>query len=182
MTLLAAIVDASAQVAATSARLGKVRELSASLRSFAPDEIVVGVAYLSGETPQGKTGIGYAALEGATAGGAAAEPSLTVAEVDGRLTEIASIRGSGSTAKRAESLRELFSRATATEQHFLARLLIGELRQGALAGVMVDAIAAASQIPVDQVRRAAMYAKSLGAVAHVALTDGAVALATSSAA
>ena len=177
MTLFAAIVDASAQVAATSARLGKVRELSACLRSFAPDEIVVGVACLSGETPQGKTGIGYAALEVATVGGAATEPSLTVAEVDGRLTEIASIRGSGSTAKRAAALRELFSRATATEQHFLTRLLIGELRQGALAGVMVDAIAAASRIPVDQVRRAAMYAKSLGAVAHAALTEGAVALA-----
>jgi len=177
MTLLAAIVDTSAKVAATSARLAKVRELAACVRSFAADEIVIGVAYLSGETPQRKFGIGYAVLKEASAEAKAAEASLTVLDVDSRLTEIAAIRGSGSTARRAEALRELFSRATEAEQYFLMRLLIGELRQGALAGVMVDAIASAAQIPVDKVRRAAMYAKSLGAVAHAALTEGVEALA-----
>lgn len=177
MTLLAVIVDTSTKVAATSARLAKVRELAACLRSFAPDEIVIGVAYLSGETTQGKFGIGYAALQAASAGTAVTEPSLTVKEVDASLTEIAEIRGSGSTARRAAALHALFSRATATEQDFLMRLLIGELRQGALAGVMVDAIALAANIPVDKVRRSAMYAKNLGAVAHAALTEGEPALA-----
>lgn len=177
MTLLAAIADTSTKVAATSARLAKVRDLAACLRSFTADEIVIGVAYLSGETPQGRFGIGYAALKAAGAEATAQEPSLTVLDVDRQLTEIAGIRGSGSAARRSDALRALFGRATAAEQYFLLRLLIGELRQGALAGVMVDAIASAAQIPVEQVRRAAMYAKSLGAVAHLALTEGVAALA-----
>lgn len=177
MTLLSIIVETSAKVAATSARLAKVRELAACLKTFSRDEIVIGVAYLSGETPQGKVGIGYAVLKEANSVPPASEPTLTVLDVDQRLTHLATIRGSGSTAKRAEALSELFSRATQAEQHFLIRLLIGELRQGALAGVMVDAIAAASQIPGDKVRRAAMYAKSLGAVTHAALTEGESALA-----
>ena len=177
MTLLALIVETSAKVAATSARLAKVRELAACLKAFSRDEIVIGVAYLSGETRQGKIGIGYAVLKEANAVPAASQSTLTVLDVDERLTQLADIRGSGSTARRAEALSELFSRATQAEQHFLIRLLIGELRQGALAGVMVDAIASASQIHVGKVRRAAMYAKSLGAVAHAALTEGESALA-----
>lgn len=177
MTLFSTIVDTSAKVAATSARLAKVRELAACLRAFSPDEIVIGVAYLSGETPQGKFGIGYSVLQAAGGGTVASEPALTVLEVDQRLTEIAGMRGGGSTARRAQALRELFSHATEAERYFLMRLLIGELRQGALAGVMVDAVVAAAQISVDKVRRAAMYAKSLGAVAHAALAEGETALA-----
>jgi DNA ligase-1 len=177
MTLLAAIVEASSRVAATSARLGKVRELAACLGQLQPDEIAVGVAYLSGETPQGKIGIGNALLKQLSDEPPASESTLSLLEVDQRLTEIASIRGSGSTNRRAGTLRNLFSRATGAEQHFLVRLMIGELRQGALAGVMVDAIAAAARIPVENVRRAAMYAKSLGAVAHAALVEGESALA-----
>ncbi len=177
MTLLAVIVETSSKVASTSARLAKVRELAACLRQFEADEIVIGVAYLSGETPQGRFGIGYSVLKTASAETSVREPVLSVLEVDQRLTELASIRGSGSTTRRADALRELFSRASEAEQQFLTRLLIGELRQGALAGVMVDAIAAAAQIPVDKVRRAAMYAKSLGAVAHAALVEGESALA-----
>lgn len=177
MTPLSTIVETSAKVAATSARLAKVRELAGCLKTFTPDEVVIGVAYLSGETPQGKIGIGYAVLKEASSAAPASHPALTVLEVDQRLTELASIRGGGSTARRAQALKELFTRATHAEQQFIIRLLIGELRQGALAGVMVDAIAAAAEIPVDKVRRAAMYAKSLGAVAHAALAEGESALA-----
>ena len=176
MTLLATIVETSVKVAATAARTAKVRELAACLQAFNPEEVIVGVAYLSGETPQGKFGIGYAVLKEAAKQQHAGEPVLTVLEVDRCLTEIAGIRGSGSTAKRGDVLRDLFSLATESEQYFLMRLLIGELRQGALGGVMVDAIAAAAKLPVDKVRRAAMYAKSLGAVAHAAMTGGEAAL------
>src|SRR5689334_10797944 len=130
MTLLTTIVETSAKVAATSARLAKVRELAGCLKTFTPDEVVIGVAYLSGEIPQGKIGIGYAVLKEAGAAVAADQPVLTVLEVDQRLTALANIRGGGSTAKRAEALSELFSRATQAEQNFLIRLLIGELRQG----------------------------------------------------
>ena len=176
MTLLADVVATSQRVGTSSARLVKVRELAQCLRALQPDEIEIGVSYLSGEVPQGRFGIGYSALQ-ACAGPPADQPTLTIYEVDVRISELAAIRGAGSAARRSEVLQALFSRATADEQEFLMRLLVGELRQGALEGVMVDAIAAAAELPVAQVRRAAMYADSLGAVARTALIEGAAALA-----
>lgn len=177
MTLFATLVDTSQRVGATAARLAKVRELAACLRALDGFEIQIGVQYLSGETPQGRFGLGYAILQPAREATAASAAALTIAEVDSRLTGLAAIRGAGSTARREAALRELFSRATPAEQDFLLRLLVGELRQGALAGVMVDAIAMAADLPVTEVRRAAMYSKDLGAVARVALLEGAQALA-----
>jgi DNA ligase-1 len=176
VTLLAELVQVSQRVGATPARRGKVGELAALLKSLAPEEIDLGVHYLSGEIPQGKIGIGYAAVRAAASTPAAGSAALSIAEVDHWLSELAGIRGSGSAARRAAALQQLFARATAAEQQFLLRLLIGELRQGALAGVMVDAIAAAAALSVATVRRAAMYAKSLGAVAAAALREGSEAL------
>jgi DNA ligase-1 len=173
VTLLANLVATSQRVGATSGRLAKIRELAGFLRSLAPDEIETGAHYLSGEVQQGRIGIGYATLQDASGGSAAEVGQLSLAEVDAALTDLAGIRGTGSTAKRAVALGSLFSRATRDEQQFLLRLLTGEVRQGALAGVMIDAIAAAAQIEVASVRRAAMYSKSLGAVARVALLAGA---------
>jgi len=166
------LVATSQRVGAASGRLAKIRELAAFLRSLAPDEIETGAHYLAGEIQQGRIGIGYATLRSAAGSTAAESAQLSLHEVDAALTELAAIRGSGSTAKRAAALGALFSRATRDEQQFLLRLLTGEVRQGALAGVMVDAIAAAAEIEVGPVRRAAMYSKSLGAVARVALLEG----------
>jgi DNA ligase 1 len=177
MTLLASLVETSQRVGATSGRLAKVRELAAFLQALAPDEIETGAHYLSGEIQQGRIGIGYATLRTAASSSPAEVGTLSLIELDGLLTDLATIRGAGSTAARAAALTSLFSRATRDEQQFLLRLLTGELRQGALAGVMVDAIAAAASIPVALVRRAAMYSKSLGAVARVALLEGATGLA-----
>jgi DNA ligase 1 len=178
MSLFANLVAVSQRVGATSARLAKVRELAACLRAVEPNEIDTAVHYLSGEIPQGRFGIGYAALRKASENsGAAAVPALAIDDVDRSLADVAAIRGSGSAARRDRALQALFARATGEEQEFLIRLLVGELRQGALEGVMVDAIAAAASIPVEQIRRAAMYAKNLGAVAHTALTAGADSLA-----
>jgi DNA ligase-1 len=178
MSLFADLVAASQRVGATSARLAKVRELAACLRAVEPSEIDTAVHYLSGEVPQGRFGIGYAALRSASEqSGVAATAALTIGDVDRGLADIAAIRGSGSAARRAQALQALFVRATRDEQEFLIRLLVGELRQGALEGVMVDAVAAAAQLPVEQIRRAAMYAKNLGAVARAALTEGAESLA-----
>jgi DNA ligase 1 len=177
VTLLAELVQASQRVGASAGRRVKVGELAALLKMLTPDEIDIGVHYLSGEIPQGKIGIGYAAVRAAAATPAAHLSRLSIAEVDDKLSVLAGIRGSGSAARRAAALQELFSHATAPEQQFLLRLLIGELRQGALAGVMVDAIAAAAGMPIATVRRAAMYSKSLGTVASAALGDGAEALA-----
>ena len=176
MTELATLVGASARVAATSGRLTKVRELAAALSALQPDEIEIAAHYLAGEIPQGRIGIGYATLQAAAASAAADQERLSITEVDQRLTAIAATRGAGSAGRRAELLRELFSRATSAEQTFLLRLLVGELRQGALEGVMIEAIANAASVPVPRVRRAAMYSKNLGAVARVALLEGAAAL------
>lgn len=176
MTLLLDLVGTSQRVSATSARSSKVRELATFLRALPPEEIDTAVHYLSGETPQGRIGIGYSSLRTAAASPAAQTAALSINELDRTLTELADVRGAGSSVRRAHALGELFSRATSEEQAFLLHLLLGELHQGALAGVMVDAIAAASSVPVAQVRRASMYAKSLGTVARVALLEGAVAL------
>ncbi len=173
MTSLAQLVGTSQRVGAASARLTKVRELSAFLKALAPDEIETAVHYLSGELPQGRIGISHQTLEAAARTAAADRPVLSIAEVDRSLAMIAEIRGSGSAARRVQALAALFSRTTPVEQEFLIRLVVGELRQGALAGVMLEAIAAASAVPVAQVRRAAMYSKSLGTMARVALREGA---------
>ena len=177
MTLLAALVRVSQRVAATPSRLVKVRELAALLQALASEEIDIAVHYLSGDMPQGKIGIGYAAVRAAAAQAGANVETLTLAAVDRCLGELSTMRGNGSSARRAQALSDLFSDATLPEQQFLVRLLSGELRQGALGGIMVDAIAAAADLPAAQVRRAAMYAQSLGVVAAGAMSGGAAALA-----
>jgi DNA ligase-1 len=175
-TLLAAVVDASARVAASSGRLAKRDTIAGLLRSSSPDEVEVAVSYLSGETRQRKLGVGYATLAGLR-GPQAAQASLTLLEVDAALERIATTTGKGSAAERGALLRSMFDRATAPEQDFLMRLIVGELRQGALEGVMVDAVAAAAGVPVADVRRAAMLAGSIAVVARVALEEGGAGLA-----
>jgi DNA ligase-1 len=176
MTLLADLVRASQRVGATSARLVKVRELAAFLRAVSVDEIEIAVHYLSGDIPQGRIGVGYSLLQAAASKSASDAEMLSVVDVDRRLTMLAALRGSGSAQRRARVLEEMFVLASLAEQQFLLRLLMGEIRQGALSGIMLDAIAAAAELPAAQVRRAAMYAQSLGAVARAALTQGAAAL------
>lgn len=178
MTLLAELVATSSRVVETSSRLAKVREIAGLLGRLSREEIGVGVSYLAGELPQGRIGVGYAALQtaAATAGRPPEKAALTVGETDRRIAELATIRGGGSAARRGTALSELFSLATAEERTFLLRLLIGELRQGALTGVMIDAIAAASGVPIGEIRRAAMYSGSLGALALAALAEGAAGL------
>jgi DNA ligase-1 len=164
--LLAEIAAASADVAATPARLGKVARLADVLRRARPEELPVAVAYLSGELPQGRIGVGWALLRDRPP--PAAEPSLELLEVDAALRRIGEASGAGSQATRKGELAALLARATEPEQRFLTGLLLGELRQGALAGVMVDAVAKATKRPVRDVRRALMLAGELGPVAAAA--------------
>ena len=175
MTLLSTIVATSGQVAATSSRSAKIRLLAGCLRNLDADELELAVRYLSGEIRQGRIGIGPSTLRASTAE-AASEPGLQLVEVDRLLGELAAISGSGSAARRLAALQSLFGRATRDEQQFLVRLLIGELRQGALAGVMLDAIATVTGVPAADVRRAAMYESHLGAVARAARQSGAAGL------
>jgi DNA ligase-1 len=176
MSLLESLVGASGRVACLGKRRAKVRELASFLKALPPDEIAIAVHFLSGEITQGKIGIAYKALHAAAATSPKGEALLSIAEVDRSLAAIADIRGPKSAGRREQALRDLFSRATPDEQQFLRRLIVGELRQGALGGVMIDAIAAAAAVPPAQVRQAAMYSGSLGAVAQAALLEGAEAL------
>jgi DNA ligase 1 len=175
VTALASLVATSQRIGATPARLAKVRELQVLLETLEPDEIETAVHYLSGEIVQGRIGIGFGVIRSAAAQSPADAPSLSIDDVDRALHELADIRGRGAAQRRTQALGGLLARATSEERDFLTRLLIGELRQGALEGVMIDAIAAAAHIDAAPVRRAAMYG-SLGAVARAALVDGAAAL------
>jgi len=176
MSLFANLVEVSRRVAATASRLKKMSELASFLRALPAGEIDIAVHYLTGETLQGRIGLGYATLRAAATAAAAREATLSIADVDHALAAVDAIRGAGSATGRADILSALFSRASADEQQFLLALLGAELRQGALAGIMVDAIAAAAQLPVQRIRRAAMFAPSLGAVARIAMLEGDAAL------
>jgi ATP-dependent DNA ligase I len=173
--LLTEIAEVSRAVAATSARLAKIDMLAAALREAGPLEVPIAVAYLSGELPQRQIGVGWAALRSGFP--PAAQASLTLSDVDAGLSAIGAVSGPGSVAARKSLVGELFGRATGDEQQFLFGLLSGELRQGALEGVMTEAVARAAAVPVAQVRRAMMLRGSLGAVAAAALAGGGEALA-----
>src|SRR4051812_35855005 len=174
--LLAELVATSTAVASTRARSTKTAALADLLGRLAPDEIEPAVGFLTGEARQGRIGVGWAAgfnLEGAPARTpASSRKAPTIADIDHALDRIQETTGSGSTAGRQAVLRDVFDRATAEELDFLRRLLVGELRQGALAGLMADAVAKAASVPVALVRRAAMLSGDLGRVAVVALTAG----------
>ena len=171
MTLLREVVDASEQVGSTASRRSKIGEIAGLLRRLQPDEIGIGVAFLAGETTQRKTGIGYSLIDNARIA-AAREASLELRSVDHTIDLIARTTGRGSVIERARLLRELFAAATEREQSFLVRLLLGELRQGALDGLMIEAVASAAELPAPDVRRAAMIAGGIAAVAGPALTRG----------
>jgi ATP-dependent DNA ligase I len=173
--LLAEIAEVSRAVAATSARLAKIEALAAAWRRAGPLEVPIAVAYLSGELPQRQIGVGWAALKGGFP--PADTPTLTLSDVDSGFSAIGAVSGKGSAAARKALVSELFGRATADEQQFLYGLLSGELRQGALEGVMTEAVARAAAVPVAEVRRAMMLRGSLGAVAAAALAGGPDALA-----
>jgi DNA ligase-1 len=171
VTLLAEVVRASAEVAATPSRLAKIKAIAACLRALAPDEVEIALPWLSGDLRQGRLTLGYATLRSAV-GGPAAGPRLTVSEVDAAFERLKGLKGKGSAGQRAEQLKQLFSKATAQEQDFVLRLIVGELRQGALEGVMLEALAAAARLPPAEVRRAATFAGGIAQVARAALHGG----------
>ncbi len=182
--MLSDVVEVSRQVAATPARSAKVRLIAEALRQVGVDQVELAASYLTGELRQRRTGVGWAALRDLakepapeSAEGLANEARLRLGDVDIAFQRIAEASGAGSAQVRNRELAELFGRATAAEQTFLIALAAGELRQGALDGVMVDAVAKAADIPLAKVRRAAMLRGSLPLVAVIALRDGADGLA-----
>jgi DNA ligase-1 len=169
------VVRASADVAATSSRTAKAERVAALLRQAGPDEAAVVVPWLSGELRQRRTGVGYAALRAAP--GPADIATLTVREVDAVFAALADVAGPGAAATRRRLVDDVWSRATADEQRLLVGLISGELRQGALEGVMIDAVARAADVPVADVRRAAMLCGAVAPAAEAALRGGRPALA-----
>jgi DNA ligase-1 len=171
MTLLADVVAASRGVAETSARSRKIAILAELLSLLEPDEVAIATGLLSGVPRQGRVGIGYSTMYGLDVP-PAGEPSLTVADLDAAISEVQAATGPGSATRRRELLQALFARATADEADFVKRLFTGELRQGALAGLMVDAVAKAAGVPTQLTRRAFMLSGDLTRTAELALAEG----------
>lgn len=164
------------QVRATRSRLKKVEGVRSLLAGAPLEHVPTIVSYLSGELPQGRIGMGYAAV-GAVSAAASPSSTLTLDDVATTLSAIKATTGAGSKKAKAQLLQEMLAAATKPEQEFLRRLLVGELRQGALEGIMMDAVAAAAQIEAPLVRRAAMVSGDLAMIARHALDGGADALA-----
>ena len=173
--MFAVVVDASTEVGSTRSRRSKVATIATLLQAMRPDELTIAIGFLTGEPRQGKIGVGWAMIRDSDAPPATTS-SLTVRDIDDELTALQATTGGQSVAARRSRLAALFARATETEADFLRRLIIGELRQGALDGIMADAIARANDVPIDAVRRAAMLTGSLGEVAVIARTGGEPAL------
>ena len=167
--LLDTVVTTLDAVAATRSRLAKVDALAGLLGELQPDEIAPAVGFLVGKPRQGRVGVGWRGVS-AVMGEPAAEPTLTVLDLDALLVELAALGGEGSARDRSSALRDFAGRATAGEQDLLTRVLLGEMRTGALEGVLIDAVARAADRPGTSVRRAAMLTGDLGETAVIALT------------
>ena len=170
------LVAASNAVAEVRGRLEKTARLADHLRRLDADEVAIAVAFLSGTLIQGRVGLGWSAVARARSIQPADTPSLELQEVNDTFERIGRTAGSGSMKARASLLEGLFERATAAEQDFLVRLVAGELRQGAVEGVLADAIAKAAGTSSDVIRNAAMISGDLGKVARAALVEGPSAL------
>jgi DNA ligase 1 len=171
MTLLADVVAASKDVTDTSSRSRKVAILAELLQGLDPNEVPLTVGFLTGVPRQGRVGVGYSTIYGIDRA-PAAEASLTIDELDRAIAEVQATRGDGSAAKRRQCLDELIGRATEQEADFVKRLFTGELRQGALAGLMIDAIAKAAGVSGQLARRAFMLSGDLTRTAEIAMATG----------
>ena len=171
------LVQTSARIAESSSRLKKIELLATLLHRLRPNEVPIALGFLTGWPRQGKLGVGWATLDAARPPESVSEPQLSLIEIDDVFTRLKAVKGKQSGAERRRMLTELMARATSDEQQFLFALAVGEVRHGALEGVMAEAVAKASGLPADRVRRAAMLAGDLGAVAEAVLTHGEAGLA-----
>jgi DNA ligase-1 len=173
--LLIDLVAATDAAAATSSRLAKVAAIGDALRRLDPDEVGPAVGFLLAKPRQGRIGVGWRSLTGLTVDHADS-PALTILDVDAALDRLAVAEGSGSAGVRRSELAGLAASATPGEWDFLSRVILGELRTGALEGVVLDAVAKASGRDAATVRRAAMLSGDLGETARIALTESGDAL------
>lgn len=174
---LARLVDIVRLVRATTKRSEKVRLLADALRDTRARETELAAQYLSGSLPQGKIGIGWSVIQKAMTDGPSTGEPLMLTNVDAAFARLAAEQGVGSNERRVAELSRLFSRATPDERRFLSQLLIGEIRQGALEGLLLDAIAKAAGLLMADARQASMFAPDIGALARAALEEGLAGLA-----
>ena len=169
--LLGDLVDASDRVGATRSRKVKMAVLAEVLGRAGPDDIAPAAAFLAGQLRQGRVGVGWGLLKAVDVE-PASSPTLTVTALDQAVAQLAVLSGPGSAGARSALLKSLFEAATAAEADFMRRLLLGDLRQGALEALVTDALAVAVGVPVDVVRRAVMLDGDLSRVAVTAVTEG----------
>jgi DNA ligase-1 len=174
---MASLVETSRRVAATGGRRDKIGVLADFLSRVPPAEIEIATAYLCGIVPQRRLGAGFATLRDAASGRAAEVPTVELSEVDGVFEQVAGSAGKGSSGEKRRLLGGLLARLTTAEQHYLYGLVSGEVRHGALEGVVAEAVAKAARIPPEQIRRAVMMAGDLPVVARAALVEGTAGLA-----
>lgn len=182
--LLADVVAATEAVAATSSRTAKAEALAGLIQRAGAAEAAVVARLVAGDPRQGRVGVGWATVaqmgeadppetqDPAPAGPPRAGPGLTVADLDSLLDAVAAASGAGAASRRAGLIDGFLARAAPAEAGFLRRLLVGELRQGAGEGIVVEAVARAAGVPAAAVRRGVMLSGDLGAVAEIALTGG----------
>ena len=177
MLKLAEVVATSRDVAATRSRKQKTARLAQLLGLLTPQEVRAAVGFLGGEVRQGKLGVGYRTLQQLQRAEVPAEPQVSVLELDAALDELKALAGKGSAKRRDALLQQLFARLTSDERDFVARLMVGELRQGALEALVVEALGQATGIAADLLRRAMLFTGDATEVAVLALSGGASALA-----
>lgn len=169
LTELVEVVD---RVRATTKKTDKVRLLAECLRQTRERDTALAALYLTGVLPQGKIGVGWSVIQKAMSGGSTRGEPLTLLDVDRAVDGLAAMTGAGATERRVAELGRVFGRATSEERRFLSQLLIGEIRQGALEGLLIDAIAKAAGLPSPDVRQACMFARNIGEIARAALHEG----------
>lgn len=177
MRRLAEIVAASVDVAATRSRKKKTERLAQLLSMLETSEVRAGVGFLCGELRQGKLGVGYRALRQLASSPSDAQESVTLLELDATFDELSRLSGKGSAKRRDQLLQGLFARLSEPERDFVTRLMLGELRQGALEALVLEALGQTTTIGAPALRRAMLFAGDATEVAVRALTGGEAALA-----
>ncbi|RJR32776.1 MAG: ATP-dependent DNA ligase [Desulfobacteraceae bacterium] len=166
------VVEASERLRATAGKKAKVSILADLLRRSRGKETYLLAHYLVGSIPSGKIGIGWRTIQNAMEGLSSSGGSVEIHEVQKYLEDLSRVKGSGSAQRKTGTLRELFGRLRQDERSFLTGLLLGELRQGALEGLVLEALAIASSLPPDLIRQSFMFSGDIGLVAEAALHRG----------
>jgi len=172
MVFIKDLVEVSEKVSATSRKKEKISLLAHFFQQAKGREIALAASYLSGQLPQDRLGIGWATLQEALKDLIEKLQPLNLIELDRLFEDISREKGAGSLEKKVKILRDIFSSIQKNERDFLTRLIMGEIRQGALEGLVLEALAQASSLYIDNLRQSLMFSGDIGEVAKVTLEEG----------